>query len=352
MFNKNKQKELNKIVANDFRRLNQVLNSHGINLAPFLAEQNLELNKIVNLQLPLQASQFHHVVKQVLKSCDIPGLGLKTGRLLELTDYGILGYALLSSKNLRKATEIGSKYRIMTSELIDLSLHIQGNSAISRFKEARPLHWGQPYMIEESLSITWKLIKSLLQLSNNIKPIKIRLAFSKPSYSQLFDDMFQCPVIYEANANEIYFPVSWIDRPIPTADETAAKVCSQQCDLISAQMLNQGSVVDQVRRILMASPMQSRFHINGMADKLNLSPRTFRQRLYDAGTSYKEVINEVRMQMAIEYLQTTQFSVQEVAYLLGYDYSPNFFRAFKKSVGITPSEYRHKIEQEYAERSA
>ncbi len=255
MFNKNKQIELNKIIANDFRRLNQVLSDHGINLAPFLAEENLELSAIANHQQPLHASQFHNVVKHVLRSCDIPGLGLKTGMLLELTDYGILGYALLSSKNLTKATEIGSKYRIMTSELIDLSLHVQGNTAISTFKEALPLHWGQPYMIEESLSITWKLIKNLLQLSDNMKPIKIRLTFAKPSYSQLFNDMFQCPVIYEANANELYFPASWVDQPVPTADETAAKVCAQQCDIISNQMLNQGSVVDHVRRILLSSPM-------------------------------------------------------------------------------------------------
>ena len=174
MFKKNKQKELNKIIANDFRRLNIVLSEHGINLAPFLAEENLDLKSAFSDNHPLQSSQFHHVIKHVLKSCDIPGLGLKTGMHLELTDYGILGYALLSSKNLRKATEIGSKYRIMTSELIDLSLHIQGNTAISTFKEARPLHWGQPYMIEESLSITWKLINSLLQHAEDKKPLKIR----------------------------------------------------------------------------------------------------------------------------------------------------------------------------------
>ena len=346
MLNKNRHQELNKIITNDFRRLNSVLKQHGINIEPFLAEENFDLDKLFNNGKPLESNPFYRVVQHVLKSCDIPGLGLKTGMKLELTDYGILGYALASSENLRKAKEISSNYRIMTSELIDLSLSTQGATSIITLKETRPLHWGQPYLIEESLAMIWKMTKTLLPNVELKSPTKIRLSYPKPSYSDLYQEMFSCPIIYNANANEIHFPVSYIDMPLPTADETAARVCTQQCELIITQLSNQGNTVDQVRRILLSSPMHTRIQIEGMAEKLNLSPRTFRQRLYDAGTSYKGIINEVRMQMAIEYLQATQFSVQEVAYLLGYDYSPNFFRAFKRTTGTTPTQYRKKLEED------
>ncbi len=65
-----------------------------------------------------------------------------------------------------------------------------------------------------------------------------------------------------------------------------------------------------------------------------------RRRLGNEGTSFKEIHNELRKGMAGEYMRQTDFSTQEIAFLLGYSEASNFHRAFKQWYAKTPGEYR------------
>ena len=62
--------------------------------------------------------------------------------------------------------------------------------------------------------------------------------------------------------------------------------------------------------------------------------------IYQAGTSYRDIVSEVRMELAREYLRSTDLTMQEIAYLLGYEHAPSFFQAFKRQFGHTPTELR------------
>jgi AraC-like DNA-binding protein len=76
------------------------------------------------------------------------------------------------------------------------------------------------------------------------------------------------------------------------------------------------------------------------ADALLLSTARLRKRLYRAGTSYKQIVLEVRMALALHYLESTPLTVQEVAFLLDYSQPGPFSRAFKKYYGYPPSDVR------------
>lgn len=343
MYDQKTQTELNKVVSNGYKRLTEVLTAEGININPFLARENLDRSTAFSPAHKHHFSQYCRVVEDILKESNVDGLGLKTGVKTELTDYGVLGYALLSSSSLRETSDHGIKYRLLTTNLIDMSMHIHNGIAINSFWETQPLFWPQHYLIEESLAASWKVTQTLLPELQSENPIRVRLAYAKPTYAHLYEEIFQCPISFNESTNEICYPESWLDMKLNTADEVAAAVCAQQCDLINDQLANQGSTVERVRRILLSSPMQTVLRLENMAEKIHLSPRTLRQRLYDAGTNYKEIVNGVRIRLAIEYLESTNFSIQEIAYLVGYDHGPNFFRAFKKVLGITPSEYRDNL---------
>ena len=77
--------------------------------------------------------------------------------------------------------------------------------------------------------------------------------------------------------------------------------------------------------------------------QLHISDRTLRRRLQEESTSFKEILNEVRMTMAQEYLSNTTLSIQEIAYLLEYSEASNFHRAFKNWCNKTPNDYRDSL---------
>ncbi|WP_247039850.1 helix-turn-helix transcriptional regulator [Burkholderia cepacia] len=76
------------------------------------------------------------------------------------------------------------------------------------------------------------------------------------------------------------------------------------------------------------------------AQLLNMTPRTLLRRLADDGTSYREILENVRHALAVESVKSGKLSLQEIAFLLGYDSLGNFRRAFIRWEGMSPSEFR------------
>jgi AraC-like DNA-binding protein len=85
--------------------------------------------------------------------------------------------------------------------------------------------------------------------------------------------------------------------------------------------------------------------MDAVARELNMSPRTLRRRLEEAGTSYRSLVDEVRETLAEELLDTGALSVEDVAIRLGYAEASSFIYAFKRWKGITPAAYarRHPV---------
>ena len=79
--------------------------------------------------------------------------------------------------------------------------------------------------------------------------------------------------------------------------------------------------------------------LNVTARLFHLTPRTLHRRLLDEGSSFKEILEQVR-HLAVEYLKAGHLSIEEIAYSLGYTDMANFRRAFKRWEAMPPSRYR------------
>jgi AraC-like DNA-binding protein len=77
-----------------------------------------------------------------------------------------------------------------------------------------------------------------------------------------------------------------------------------------------------------------------LARRFGSSPRTLQRRLGEEGTSFQEVLDQVRSEAAERYLADSSLSCAEVGYLLGFSEPAAFHRAFKRWRGVTPKEYR------------
>ena len=108
-------------------------------------------------------------------------------------------------------------------------------------------------------------------------------------------------------------------------------------------MRERTGIAGQVRRAMLSAP--GKFPTQAqMASQLHLSARTLRRRLESEHTSYREIVDEVRFEIARRYLQTPELRVAQISALLGYDEVANFRRAFKRWSGISPNAFRGTLE--------
>jgi len=79
-----------------------------------------------------------------------------------------------------------------------------------------------------------------------------------------------------------------------------------------------------------------------IADALSMSGRTLQRKLREHKTSHQELLDQMRKDLAMRYLEEPEMAICEVAYLLGFSESSALHRAFKRWTGQTPSEFRRR----------
>jgi AraC-like DNA-binding protein len=167
---------------------------------------------------------------------------------------------------------------------------------------------------------------------------RINLPYATPPYVELATDMFGCPVAYGQPWAAYTFSSSILDMPLRMADPEAFREAESICQRELRKLGAKSSLANRVRR-LMLEWQQGFPTLAATARLLYMTPRTLHRHLLDEGTSFKQLLREVRHSLAIEHLKSGRLTVDDIARALGYSDVANFRRAFRQWEGVPPSEY-------------
>lgn len=273
---------------------------------------------------------------------DVPGLGLLAGRRIMVPDHGIVGYAMLSSATLRSVMDIIARFHQLSNPTVRFSYHVDGSEVVIDEAPIFPFDdVATRYHLEEMLA-AWLPIGALLQ-QGSLRFSEVRVPWARPKYHHLYEQLFRCSIAYNQPDCGARFPAALLDEPISLANPEMALLCEQQCDIIAHEQGNEGNIVYRVQRVLLNQP--GHFPpLDEVARKLNMSARTLRRHLVDEGSSFREIVGNLRMAIAAKYLQKTRMPSQSIAALLGYSDAANFHRAFKRSYRDTPEGFRRHVD--------
>jgi AraC-like DNA-binding protein len=251
-----------------------------------------------------------------------------------------MGYAAINSGTVGRAMNFLYRYHELTSDRYHDSLTIDGHLAsVTPLPLMAHIH-DFKNIAEDSLAGNWRTLCLLIGPGIEASRARANFDFPEPPYADTYVEVFGCPVKFNAEKNELVFPAAWLELPIATANETMSDVCTAMCE----RLLGAGDAsreTDQVvRRLLLSRPGRHMYRLEEAAAELNLSTTQLRKRLYRAGTSYKNLVLEIRMALAQHYLEDTNLTVQEIAYLLDYSQAAPFSRAFKSYFGQSPEHAR------------
>lgn len=130
-----------------------------------------------------------------------------------------------------------------------------------------------------------------------------------------------------------------LDTPILNANPHLFTLFTQHADALLAN-LHAPNLTARVKREIVALLKGEEPTLAVVADRLNLGVRTLQLHLKDEGTTYQQVLDEVRKALAVEHLREPNLSTTDIAYLLGFAEPSVFFRSFKKWTGETPGAFR------------
>lgn len=329
--------EESRIAANWLHRLEQVTRIRD----PGIFKDALRLAQVTPHELESGENIHLHQLNtvQLYVRERYPDTTLKMYYQSDLLDMGLIGYAMASSGTIKRAFEIAVGYHDLTSDRYQLEL-IHKN----RFSHIRQIpflkHLNEYVDIGEELAGIFKILHSLLGDSVDFSQVSISFSYPAPSYVSVYHEVFPCPCLFDAEYSEIIFPEAWLNLPVATANLSTSAVCASMCERVLGSGKMVSTTTEAVQRLLVSRPGHKILTLVETAAQLNLSVNQLRKRLYRNKTSFKQIVLEVRMALARHYLEATNLSVQEIAYLLGYSQAAPFSRAFKSYTGQSPQNCR------------
>jgi AraC-like DNA-binding protein len=331
------QEQLEEVPVAFVKRMLESVASLGYQPESILQSAGVEPAALEKADKHITSQQQLSILRATVASVDAPGLGLISGQEVSVLDWGPLGYAFVSSANLRRGLDVFIRFQRLNGPMVNNYLREEGDEAIISAVENFPLNELHQFAIEDWLSETRCAIARFGV--PGIRFNQVNVTYSEPGHVALYRELFDCPINFSQDANEIRFPASFLDTPFDMADESVAELCIRKCADVLKHLSEEDPVVDAVRRVLLSKPGITPT-LEVVSGFLNMSARTLRRRLQEAGTTYKDVLSDVRLGLAAEYLRTTRMAPKEIAYLLGYSGVTSFHRAFKRRFEVTPSEYR------------
>ena len=276
--------------------------------------------------------------RNILAVSGDPLIGLRIGEAFRYESYGLLGYAMMSAQTLRDTIAIAADFSVLTFTHFTIRLldadEAAGVAYTLNYELAPDLL--QLYC-DRDLEAAFTGVKTS-GIDFNARNTKVRLMHNNIENQARYETFFGCPVEFGHHRNEILVDRTILDHRSPQRDRMASQYCQAQCKKLLSKFGLQGGLVEQVRKILVARP-GSFPNIESTASQLNMSVRTLRRNLTKEGSSFQYLLDEIRQQLAQEYLSSSM-SIERIAELLGYSEAANFSHAFKRWTGVAPSQYR------------
>ena len=267
-----------------------------------------------------------------------PAIGLNMAKVVRPASFHVVGYALMSSRTLgglRPPGALPADHRRgrgpsfrATPDGYALILAIHGD----RLPPARQ---------SAEASMAYSLAFCRWMTGRPINPLEIRFQGPPPADMEPYRQVFQAPLRFNAEHYALLFDRADMETPLPTANESLA----QLHDRFAGEYLARFSgsrVTHQARQVLCRLLPQGEPKREVVASTLHLSQRTLQRRLQEEGTSFQQLLDDTRRELAEQYLAQPNLTLLETAYLRFADPS-NFFRAFRRWFDATPGEYRARL---------
>ena len=170
---------------------------------------------------------------------------------------------------------------------------------------------------------------SLLQAAHFTHP--------EPPYRAEYERVFQAPLVFGCDRNALLLDAAWLQLKVALVTRNVFGILSAHAEALLRSLEASQTLRGQVERLLMPILHTGEVRVSDIARRLGTSRQTLYRRLKAEGTSYEQVLDELRHRVALPYLDGRKVSVNETADQVGCSEPAAFSRAFKRWTGSSPA---------------
>ncbi len=315
----------------------RALESYGIDPVVLFERAGLDPKKLHDTNARYRDSRLYKLWQLSVEATGDPYIGLKVASYWHPSAAHALGYAWLASATLEDALERTVRYfRMMTDKE---RLILEESEEEYRLIIENPAT-DYPTACED-LDASFAVLVHLCRMcyGESFNPLRITMRRPELPDPAPFAEHFRAPIQYSGNEDSVCIDKADALTALPTANAEVARTSEKIVQEYLARF-DRSSVAMQVRARLTEQLSSGHTTQDSVAGSLHMSLRSLQRHLKNEETSYKDLLDETRRELAAHYMTESHRSINEITYLLGFSEPSNFSRAFRRWTGKSPSAYR------------
>lgn len=312
----------------------QALASYGLDSSALFQQGGLDPEVMKNPNARYPDEQLVRLLAVAVEASGDEAFGLRLARYTTPTTLHALGFSLLASETLLAALQRLVRYYRIVADGVEFGLEQDRREYRCNVSFAAG---ADPVRVDALAALLVDLGRRLID--PHFTPQAIALERPRPGKPLVHAERFGVAPTFGADGTRLILARAEVEAVLPTGNAELA----HWNDKIVADYLarfDAGRLSERVRSIFTERLVTGKFSEEQIADQLNLSLRSLQRRLREEQTSYQQLLDETRLELALQYINRTRLSVAQIAPLLGFSDSSNFNRAFKRWLGVSPSRYR------------
>jgi AraC-like DNA-binding protein len=332
------------VQAQSLRGYPELVRELGGNPIPLLQDAGIDPADLNRLTVFVDFEAQMNLLERSAAELRCPDFGM---RLAERQDIGVLGtlaVAMRYSATLGEAIQCVCKYFEIYNTAIAFTIWT-GNPSGEALLELRPLEQHYPLgaqVAERGVYLTARIITLLSE--GRCELLRVSLPHPPVSNKAIYRTYFAAPITFGAEVAGIAIAERDLYLPISEHNAELRDAATHSLDIQLSR--EDKALADRVRRTVIASLGTANCGRNEVAKALFIHPRTMQRRLNEDGTSFEDIKEEVRRELALRYLSQPNLSMSQITRLLGYGEQSTFGRSCRRWFGRSPREMRERLEAE------
>jgi AraC-like DNA-binding protein len=314
------------------------LKSAGVPVVPLLRRVGLTPEVIADPEERLNVRSQITLLDEAAIALQDDCLGFTLARDFDPRALGLLYYVMASSQTLGDALKRVARYSQTTNEALVVRYR-EGNRLIIDLSYSGVPRHSDRHQIEFCMFAVLRICRVLTGL--NFVPQHFWIAHHRSETNSEMARFVGTAVEFGATTDEFALDANARELPLIHADPYLNNVLSKYCEAaLTDRRGNVSQLRTRVENAISSLLPHGRVAVDDVARSLGMSNRTLARKLSDEGLNFTEVLQQLRRDLAVRYLDDPKLHISKIAWLLGFNDVSAFTHAFKRWTGKTPSQMR------------
>jgi AraC-like DNA-binding protein len=317
------------------------LHGQGVDTQRLLRMAGIRPSTLEQFDAMLLPEQIERFIAAAFLLTQRSDLGFECGRLIHMTSHGILGYGMLSCQTPDQAWRLASRYYHLRNALFTMRCRRTLHHYEVIYSPVAAMPRQMLYFLLE-LTATAHENQFRAMLGNEVEPYDIYLAMPPPPHRGRYAELSPVRFHFDEHAMpglRVVIRAALADTPMPMPSLETVRAVKERCEQLSSRPTPaNGGWGDYVAMMLRG--VSGPIGLNQIAARLHVSQRTIERHLKKEELLFRDLAQQVCFERACEMLAGRGSTVAQIAERLGFSDTANFSRAFRRFVGVSPSQYQ------------